>query len=172
MISNVVKDFVVNNTMDCYNYLRLRSSQVKRLIYKFVGNDRELAGIYAVRKQVFVEEQGIAPDLVFSGDRSDDEMNMAVIFGETVIGTARVVFPAKDTAKIERIAVLKRFRNKEVGKGIINFLKNQLKRRQVKRLILHAQHTTTGFYKSCGFYESGPYFYEAGIKHIKMELRY
>jgi len=145
---------------------------VKELIYKFVENDQELAGIYEVRRQVFVEEQGIALDLVFGCNGSDDEMNMAVIDGETVIGTARVVFPAKDTAKIERMAVLKRFRNKEVGKGIITFLNNQFKRRQVKRVVLHAQHTAIGFYKSCGFYESGPYFYEAGIKHIKMELRY
>ena len=89
-----------------------------------------------------------------------------------VIGTARVVFLTRDTAKIERMAVLTRFRNKEVGKGIIAFLNNQFKHRQVKRIVLHAQHTVTGFYKSCGFCESGPYFYEAGIKHIKMELRY
>ncbi|MFC2007943.1 GNAT family N-acetyltransferase, partial [Chloroflexota bacterium] len=65
-----------------------------------------------------------------------------------------------------------RFRNKNAGKGIITFLQNQFKCQQVKRMVLHAQHTATGFYKSCGFYESGPHFYEAGIKHIKMELRY
>lgn len=142
------------------------------MIYKFVENDQELAEIYTVRRQVFVEEQGIALDLVFSGDGSDDEMNVAVIDGETVIGTARVVFPAKDTAKIERMAILKRYRNKEVGKGIITFLKNQLKRRQVKYVFLHAQHTVIDFYKSCGFSEVGTPFYEAGIKHIKMEMRY
>lgn len=119
-----------------------------------------------------MEEQGIEVDLVFAGDGSDDEMNVAVLDGETVIGTARVVFPTKDTAKIERMAVLKKFRNQEVGKGIIAFLKNQLTSWEVKRVVLHAQHTVTGFYKLCGFCESGPYFYEAGIKHIKMEFRY
>jgi predicted GNAT family N-acyltransferase len=142
------------------------------LIYKFVENPQELEGIYAVRRAVFVEEQGIAADLVFSGDRSDDEMNVAVINGETVIGTARVVFPTRDTAKIERMAVLTSFRNKGVGKGMIAFLNNQFKHWQVKHIVLHAQYNAISFYESFGFYKSGPYFYEAGLKHIKMEFRY
>ncbi len=145
---------------------------MKELIYKFVENDWELAGISSIKRHVFVEEQEIAEELVFNGDGSDVGMNVMVMDGKTVIGTARVVFPAGDTAKIERMAILKRFRNEGVGKGIISFLNNQLQHRQVKHVILHAQHSTIGFYKSCGFYESGPYFYEAGIKHIKMELRY
>ncbi|MFC1945272.1 GNAT family N-acetyltransferase [Chloroflexota bacterium] len=145
---------------------------MKELTYKFIENDRELEGINAVRREVFVEEQGIAASLVFSSERCDEELDVAVIYGGMVIGTARVVFPARDTAKIERMAVLTRFRNKKVGKGIIAFLNNQFKHRQVKKVILHAQHTATGFYQSCGFCESGPNFYEAGIKHIKMELRY
>ena len=62
-----------------------------KLIYKFAENDQELAGVYAVRSQVFVEEQGITEALVFGGDSNDDEMNVAVLEGETVIGTARVV---------------------------------------------------------------------------------
>lgn len=145
---------------------------MKELIYKFAENDFERAGIDAVRRQVFVEEQGIAEELVFSGDGYDDEWNVAVTDGETVIGTARVVFPAKDTAKIERMAVLKPFRHQAVGRGIMTFLNDQFKRRQVKHVVLHAQHTAIGFYKSCGFRETGPYFLEAGIKHIKMEREY
>ena len=140
--------------------------------YKFVENSHELQGAYEVRRQVFVEEQGISEQLVFSGEGVGEEMNIVVKDGGAVIGTARVVFPAKNTAKIERMAVLKDFRQRGTGKGIIDFLNGELERRGIKHVVLHAQHTVVEFYKSCGFKESGEPFFEAGIKHIKMEMKY
>ena len=79
---------------------------MKKLIYKFANNDQEMEGIRAVRRQVFVEEQGITEDLVFEGDGRDDEMDVAALEEESVVGTVRVVFLTKDTVKIERMAVL------------------------------------------------------------------
>lgn len=145
---------------------------MKELIYKFVENNQELKGAYEVRRQVFVGEQGISEDLVFISDRAAKEMNMVVMDGEMVIGTARVQLMANNIAKIERMAVLRTFRHQGIGKGIISFLNEQLKHRQVKYVFLHAQHTVINFYKSCGFNESGSSFYEASRKHIKMEMQY
>ena len=145
---------------------------MKELIYKFVENDQELKGAYEVRRQVFVEEQGISEDLVFIGDEAAEEMNMVVMDGEMVIGTARVQLMANNIAKIERMAVIRTFRHQGIGKGIISFLNEQLKHRHFKYVFLHAQHTVINFYKSCGFNESGLPFYEAGIKHTKMEMQY
>ncbi len=145
---------------------------MKELIYKFVENEQELKGAYEVRRQVFVEEQGISEELVFIGEKGGNEMNMVVIYGEMVIGTARVQLMANDIAKIERMAVIELFRHKGIGRGIISFLNEQLKCRHVKYVFLHAQHTVINFYKSCGFSESGLPFYEAGVKHIKMETQY
>ena len=145
---------------------------MKELIYKFVENEQELKGAYEVRRQVFVEEQGISEDLVFIGDKAAEEMNMVVMDGEMVIGTARVQFMANNIAKIERMAVIRIFRHQGIGRGIISFLNEQLKHRHVKYVFLHAQHTVINFYQSCGFNESGSPFYEAGIEHIKMETQY
>ena len=145
---------------------------MKELIYKLVENEQELNGAYEVRRQVFVEEQGISEELVFIGEKGGNEMNMVVIYGEMVIGTARVQLMANDIAKIERMAVIELFRHKGIGRGIISFLNEQLKCRHVKYVFLHAQHTVINFYKSCGFSESGLPFYEAGVKHIKMETQY
>jgi len=78
---------------------------MKELIYKFVENERELEGAYEVRRQVFVEEQGISEDLVFIGNKSTEEMNMVVMDGEMVIGTARVQLMANNIAKIERYTI-------------------------------------------------------------------
>ena len=141
-------------------------------IYKLVEDEAELQGAYEVRRQVFVGEQGIAEELVFDSDEGGGEINIIVKDGGAVIGTARVVFPAGNTAKIERMAVLKNYRDKGIGKGMIVFLHGELGRRQVKHIILHAQYQVMGFYQACGFKETGEPFEEAGIRHVKMEMDY
>ena len=97
---------------------------------------------------------------------------MIVKAGKDIIGTARVTLLAGNTTKIERMAVLKSFRRKGIGRGIVAFLKGELKSRQVKYTFLHAQQDAIAFYQSCGFQQRGTPFSEAGIKHIKMEIWY
>jgi len=141
-----------------------------KLSYKLVAGDRELEGAFEIRRQVFVEEQGISEDLVF--DEHDGEaLHMVVKDGQRVIGTARVLFLADNQAKLERMAVLRPFRHKGIGKGIVSFLNEELKNRQLEQVILHAQYGVVAFYKSCGFEELGMPFWEAGIKHMKMQKR-
>ena len=138
-----------------------------KLNYKLVSSDKELKAAFEVRRQVFVEEQGISQDLEFDGGDSE-ALHMVVVDGDRVIGTARVLFLATNQAKLERMAVLKPFRCKGIGRRVISFLNEELRKRQVKQVVLHAQYSAVGFYKSCGFEESGLPFCEAGIKHIKM----
>jgi predicted GNAT family N-acyltransferase len=127
-----------------------------------------LKGAFDVRRQVFVEEQGISEDLVFDG-RDQEALHIVVKDGERVIGTARVLFLADNQAKLERMAVSKAFRHKGIGRRMISFLNEELGMKQVEQVVLHAQHGVIEFYKSCGFEESGPPFWEAGIKHVKMQ---
>jgi len=143
---------------------------MKELIYKFVENERELKGAFEVRRQVFTEEQNVPEALEF--DRHDREaLHVVVKDGEGVIGTARVLFLANSQAKLERMAILKPFRRRGIGRGIISFLNEELKNRGVAQVILHAQCAAAAFYKSCGFEESSSPFWEVGIKHIKMQKR-
>ena len=135
---------------------------------KLVASDRELKEAIEVRKKVFVEEQGVPEDMELDGLDSQ-ALHMVVKDGERVIGTARVMFLSDRQAKIERMAILKPVRRKGIGRGIISFLNEELKNKQVKQVILHSQYSAVGFYKSCGFEESGLPFFEAGIKHIKMQ---
>lgn len=145
---------------------------MSELIYKLTETEDELQGADEVWRQVFVIEQGIAEALVFEKSGDDKEINIVVKNDGLVIGTTRVVFPADNTAKIERMAVLKTFRDKGVGRDIISFLVVELKKRGITHIVLHAQYQVIDFYKSCGFHESGLPFEEAGIKHMKMEMRY
>ena len=138
------------------------------LSYKLVASDSELKEAFEVRKKVFVEEQGIAEYLEFDGN-DEQALHMVVMDGERVIGTARVLFLATNQAKLERMAILKPFRRKGIGRRLIYYLNEDLSKRQVAQIVLHAQYSVVAFYKSCGFEESGSPFWEAGIKHIKMQ---
>jgi len=135
--------------------------------YKLVTGDVELQEAFEVRRQVFVREQGISENLVFDGhDR--EALHMVVKDGERVIGSARVQFLADNQAKLERMAVLKRYRRKGIGKEMLLFLDTIWKDKQVQQVIIHAQLEVVPFYKLCGFDEFGSPFREASIKHIEM----
>jgi len=141
---------------------------MSKLSYKLVTSDRERKGAFEVRRKVFIEEQGISEELELDGHDSE-ALHMVVKDGEKVIGTARALFLANSQAKIERMAVLQPFRRKGIGGRIISFLSEELKKKQVEKVFLHAQYPVIAFYKSVGFKEQPPFFGEAGIKHIKMQ---
>ncbi len=143
---------------------------IDNVTFKLATNDEELRGALEVRRQVFVEEQGVSEDLEYDG-LDGEALHIVVKDGERVIGTARLRFPTTNQAKVERMAVLKPFRGRGIGSKIISFLKGELKTKRIEHVVLHAQYVLTAFYKSCGFEETGAPFWEAGIKHIKMQLR-
>ena len=141
---------------------------MSRLNYKFVTSDKEIEGAFEVRRKVFIEEQGISEDLELDG-RDSEALHIVVKDGERIIGTTRVLFLATNRAKIERMAVLIPFRRKRIGTRIISFLTEELQKKQIEKVFLHAQYPVIAFYKSVGFKKQPPPFWEAGIKHVKMQ---
>jgi len=140
------------------------------LSYRFVSSDSELKAAFEVRRQVFVVEQNILEDLTFDGhDRQ--ALHMVVMEGESAIGTARVLFLSDNQAKLERMAVLKPFRQRGIGTRIVSYLIEELRKRQIEQVFLHAQYAVVAFYKTCGFEESGLPFCEVEIQHVKMQRR-
>ena len=121
--------------------------------------------IKKIRYEVFVKEQNVPPELEID---SYDKIALHVLFyiDDKPVATGRMI--VKD-GHIGRIAVLKNFRNKHLGYGIMLFLMEKAKELNLKRVWLSAQTSAIGFYKKLGFSAFGKYFYEAGIKHINME---
>jgi predicted GNAT family N-acyltransferase len=139
-------------------------------IYRLAANDEEAAGGFEVRRRVFIEEQGIAEGLVFD-ERDAEALHVVVKDRDSVVATARVRFPAPKRAKLERMAVLRPFRGRGIGKGIISFLDGELGDSHAEEVVLHSQYDAVEFYKSCGFEQMGDPFWEAGVKHLRMERR-
>ena len=104
-------------------------------------------------------------------DGKDTEAKHVLLFSnETPIGCARIRFP-NNKAKLERIAILKRYRGKGYGKVIMEYMMAYCKRRGVHTIYFNSQYYLVSFYEQFGFKAQGRPFQEAGIKHIKMTLQ-
>ena len=123
---------------------------------------------FEIRNLVFCEEQKVSKEIEFDGLDQFCNHYLAKI-NERPIGTARVRELKKGIFKIERMAVLKGYRKKGVGKAIIKkILKHYLNLNNVNKLILNSQIEARDFYKKFGFVEVGKEFVEANIRHQKM----
>ena len=123
---------------------------------------------FEIRNLVFCEEQKVSKEIEFDGLDQFCNHYLAKI-NELPIGTARVREQKKGIFKIERMAVLKRYRKKGVGKAIMKqILKHYINLSRINKLILNSQIEAKDFYKKFGFVEVGKEFVEANINHQKM----
>ena len=133
---------------------------------RIVSSKKALATAFEIRLRVFVKEQGVPEEIEL--DRDDERAThfLAVHSGKAV-GTARVVM-RRDSAKIGRMAVLKSYRRKGVGKRLLKRAVEKSRQSGAKKIYLHAQVAVIGFYENLNFRCVGPVFDEAGIPHRKM----
>ena len=68
--------------------------------------------------------------------------------------------------KLERFAVLDKYRSNGIGAKITKFILNNLK--ETQPIYLFAQESAIKFYEKLGFKSIGNLFEEVGIKHQKM----
>jgi len=135
-------------------------------VKRFSFPDTEMAHqAFAIRKAVFVEEQGVDPTLEY--DHEEEAHHYLLFIGDKPIATARWRETEKGI-KLERFAVLPNFRNRGIGELI---LKEVLKDVSVsgKIIYLHSQLKAVSLYERNGFFKVGEQFTEAGIKHFLME---
>lgn len=135
------------------------------------GDDASLGdAARALRRQVFVEEQGIAADLEF--DPADVQALHAVLenrFGE-VLATGRLLDTAAGVGRIGRMATAASMRGTGLGRQVLDALVSAGRSRGLHELLLHAQLPALDFYRRAGWQPQGEVFEEAGIAHQAMRL--
>lgn len=137
---------------------------------RIVGDERERADAFAVRRTVFVEEQGV--DEAIEYDEHDEPEATAAHFvaydGPEPVGAARLREPEDGLGKVERVAVLAEHRGEGVGRKLMQAVEREAERRSLETLKLHAQTRVEEFYDRLGYQRRGEEFEEAGIPHVKM----
>jgi predicted GNAT family N-acyltransferase len=123
---------------------------------------------FAVRRAVFVDEQGVAEDLEFD-DHDETATHFVAYDDEQAIGAARLRVPEPGMGKAERVAVLEAFRGADVGRALMRALEAAARERGFERMKLHAQVRVQEFYERLGYERVSDVFEEAGIEHVEMD---
>jgi len=140
---------------------------MSNLLVKKVTTPKELKDAQEVRRQVFIEEQGINRETDIDGlDQNSD--HIIIYDNNTPVGTARIRYKNGVQAKLERIAVLKPHRGRGIGKRIIEASLGLAKTKGALEVILDSQQSAAGFYEKLGFRQTREPFEEVGIPHIAM----
>ncbi len=124
------------------------------------------ADIRAVRLAVFVAEQGIDEAIDFDGTDPPCHHVLAYAPGGVPVGTGRL----QPDGRIGRIAVLRAWRGRGIGRRITLALVAAARTAGHREVTLHAQASAIDFYARLGFRPRGGRFLEAAIEHQTMVL--
>jgi predicted GNAT family N-acyltransferase len=126
--------------------------------------DPAFENCFAIRWEVFVDEQNVPPD-----EEADEYDAVArhflALYEAAPAGTARVIFKAPGIAKITRVAVKKQFRGLQIGAQLMRHIEANMSATQ---FVLDAQTQAARFYEVLGYQGYGDEFLEAGIAHRRM----
>jgi predicted GNAT family N-acyltransferase len=119
----------------------------------------------AVRTPVFVEEQLVTP--AFEWDEIDaTAVHLLALHEDQAVGCLRII----DYHKIGRMAVLKDWRNKGLGRALLKQAVNICQAHGSKSVHLSAQTHAIGFYEKCGFAVTSAVYQDLHIPHVDMQL--
>ncbi|MEW1721378.1 GNAT family N-acetyltransferase [Streptomyces sp. NPDC093109] len=137
----------------------------------------DLAACFAVRRDVFVVEQGVTEELEYDGRDATALHVLAVRADGHPLGTARLLYgpEAADrtggdpaTGALGRLAVGKAARGLGIGVALVGAVEDAARERGLTAVELHAQSHALGFYERLGYTAYGPEFLDAGIAHRSM----
>lgn len=134
-----------------------------------ITTKKELDTAFDIRKQIFVEEQGVSEEEEF--DQFDSLISEAehilVYYKDEPVATGRYRI-VEDIAKLERICVLASHRKYGLGKVVVESLEVLSREAGISKTKLHGQTQAKGFYEKLGYQQSSEEFMEDGIPHILM----
>ena len=138
------------------------------IVVRVASGEDDVAGAFAVRREVFIVEQGVPPEL--ERDEADDSaVHVVARDGAAVVGTARLTRDGE--ARIGRVAVLPAWRRRGIAGLLLAALEAEARRLGIAEVGLHSQTYVQALYERHGYAVTGPGFVEAGIDHVPMVKR-
>ena len=137
------------------------------IVVRHGASDEDVAGLRALRFEVFVAEQGV-PAHEELDEHDAAAFHAVAVRDGAVVGTGRLVFVSGAEARVGRMAVRASVRRQGVGDALLRFLEAEARSRGIARIALHAQTYVRSFYDKHGYSSDGEPFHEAGIEHVAM----
>ncbi|MFF9068638.1 GNAT family N-acetyltransferase [Streptomyces sp. NPDC014891] len=139
------------------------------------AEDREAC--FAVRREVFVVEQGVPQELEYDTYDATAVHVLAVREDGLPLGTGRLLHGADAVGKtgadasvgsLGRLAVSEAARGLGVGAALVRGIEEAARERGLTAVDLHAQTHALGFYERLGYVAYGPEFPDADMPHRAM----
>lgn len=146
---------------------------------RFVSTAEEMAEALAVRRAVFIAEQGVPEALEIDEHDEPAAWARSAVYailrleGRTV-ATGRILLgegPGHN-AHVGRVAVLAGLRGHGVGRALMEALQDRAREMGYPGITLAAQLHAVGFYERLGYAARGDVFLDAGIEHRWMDLAF
>jgi predicted GNAT family N-acyltransferase len=129
----------------------------------------DIGACQALRRTVFIEEQGVSVADEVDGKDAEARHLIAVADGHPV-GTARLLTDGT-TGKVGRVCVLAKFRGQGIGAALVRAAVEVFRADpDLSFALLGAQTHAISFYQRLGFRATGPVYEDAGIPHRDMIL--
>lgn len=131
--------------------------------------EEEKKKAFAIREEVFVVEQRVAPEEEFDAYEDDSHHFVALDEKGEPVGSARWRFTDKGI-KLERFTVKDTLRGKGLGTKIVKAVLDDIASNTEKGtyLYMHSQLDAVPLYSKFGFQKKGDQFDECGIMHYLM----
>lgn len=145
---------------------------------KPVRSEQELQKALAIRKAVFVMEQGIPEELEYDEyDSLNAEAVHLLVWGrekpsssQKAVATGRLILKAEGPASLSRIAVLRQHRGQGLGRAVVQRLEEHARRLGIAYLNLQPHYYLEEFYRKLGYSKiPGPRSNIAGHPLITMD---
>ncbi|MEU7277717.1 GNAT family N-acetyltransferase [Streptomyces sp. NPDC045431] len=140
--------------------------------------DEDRAAGFAVRREVFVVEQGVPEWIEYDAYDATAVHVLAVRRADgAALGTGRLLYGpdaagktggAEGVGSLGRLAVTKTARGLGVGVALVRAIEEAARARGLTAVDLHAQTQALGFYERLGYAAYGAEFHDAGIPHLAM----
>lgn len=123
--------------------------------------------VFALRESVFVEEQGISPELEF--DQKDQFCHYFLLTeGPEPIATIRYQSLDRQTIQPDRFCVAQSYRKQGIGRQLLAAYEQKAVTDGFCLSVLSSETAAVGFYQKCGYEILSPPFEEDGILCVKM----
>ncbi|MGB3161425.1 GNAT family N-acetyltransferase [Carnobacterium sp.] len=121
----------------------------------------------SIRNKVFVDEQNVPSEMEV--DEYEALTTYVIGYLDSIpVVTARLLPMDQQTYKVQRVAVLKNYRGKQIGKKTMIEIERFAIENNRTSLILGAQDHAIEFYSSLGYLINSEGYLDAGIPHHDM----
>ena len=148
----------------------IRANDVKAIASVAIESLRESYGHFVGEQQIDeLVEQWYDPDRI-EGMLSEESAVWRVAVDDEVVGFAQAKLLDSDpvTGEIDWLHVAPDARGEGIGREIVAELEAVAGERGLSELVMHAQTSVEGLYRTLGYETTSDEFEEAGIAHVEM----